>query len=232
MEPKPTVLLVEDDQNLGYLMVDFLTSKGFKVTLCRDGVSGWKTFTAYPFSFAILDLMLPEMDGFTLAKKIKETQPELPVIFVTARSMKEDKIKGFSLGIDDYITKPFDEDELFCRIQAILNRVGQRNPGKNGKTTIGRYTYEYNNQCICLDRECRRLTRRENEVLNLLNRNIGQIVRREVILKAVWGSSDYFSGRSLDVYISKLRKYLQEDPSVGIENISKVGFMLRVGPSN
>lgn len=228
MELKTKVLLVEDDQNLGFLMTEFLTSNGFAITLCQDGLTGLKTFSSRPFHFAILDIMLPEMDGFTLAKKIKEISPDLPVIFVTARSMKEDKIKGFNLGVDDYITKPFDEDELLCRIQAILNRLENRTKGKSEKIPVGIYSYDNDNQCLCLNGDCRRLTRRENEVIQLLIQNKGQIVKREMILKAVWENSDYFSGRSLDVYISKLRKYLQEDPSIVIENIPKVGFLLQV----
>jgi len=228
MESGIKLLLVEDDQSLGFLMTDFLASKGFEVTLCKDGLSGWKTFNTQLFQFAILDVMLPEMDGFTLAKKIREKHSDIPVIFVTARTMKEDKIKGFNLGVDDYITKPFDEDELLCRIQAILNRIDNKQGGKAEKIQFGRFQYEYHNQCLCLNNECRRLTARENEVIYLLIQNIGKIVKREIILKSIWGTNDYFSGRSLDVYISKLRKYLQDDPSVSIENIPKVGFLFQV----
>lgn len=228
MEPKIKILLVEDDQSLGYLMTDFLASKGFEMTLCKDGISGWNTFASQTFHFAILDVMLPGMDGFKLAKKIREKQSNIPIIFVTARSMKEDKINGFNLGVDDYITKPFDEDELYCRIQAILNRIEPKSEVENEIIELGRYIYEPRNQCICLQAECRRLTVRENEVLGMLILHKGQIVRREDILKKIWGTNDYFSGRSLDVYISKLRKYLQKDPSILIESISKVGFLLEV----
>ena len=228
MELTTKILLVEDDQSLGFLMTEFLTSNGFDITLCKDGLTGWKAFSSQVFHFAILDVMLPEMDGFTLAKKIKYQKPGIPIIFVTARSMKEDKIKGFNLGVDDYITKPFDEDELLCRIQAILNRTDNKATSKNEKIQISKYSYEYHNQCLYFDRECRRLTRRENEVLYLLIRNAGQIVKREAILRTIWGNNDYFSGRSLDVYISKLRKYLQEDPAILIENIPKVGFLFQV----
>ncbi len=224
MEQNIHILLVEDDPSLGFLMTDFLASKGFEITLCKDGLSGWNAFNSESFQFAILDVMLPEMDGFTLAKKIRDKQSDIPIIFVTARSMKEDKIRGFNLGVDDYITKPFDEDELFCRIQAILNRVDT----KGEKIQIGMYTYEYPNQCLCLSNECRRLTQRENEVIYLLILNSGQIVKREMILNTIWGNNDYFSGRSLDVYISKLRKYLQDDPSIVIENIPKVGFLFQI----
>ncbi|HWS01529.1 MAG TPA: response regulator transcription factor [Prolixibacteraceae bacterium] len=229
MEPKTKILLVEDDQSLGFLMTEFLASKGFEITLCKDGLTGLKTFASQVFQFAILDVMLPGMDGFTLARKIREKQSDIPIIFVTARSMKEDKIKGFSLGVDDYITKPFDEDELFCRIQAILNRVDNtKQAGEEEKIQIGRYNYDFHNQSLTLYDSCRRLTVRENAVIYLLIQNAGQIVRREVILKNIWGTNDYFSGRSLDVYISKLRKYLQEDPAIIIENIPKVGFLFQV----
>ena len=230
MELKTRVLLVEDDKNLGFLMTEFLNSKGFETTLCQDGLSGWKTFNSQSFHFAILDVMLPQMDGFTLAKRIKDKQSGIPIIFVTARSMKEDKIKGFNLGIDDYITKPFDEDELFCRIQAILNRTEVKPDVQDDKIQIGLYTFEYFNQCLCLGPQCRRLTSRENEVIHLFIQNSGKIVKREEILTKIWGRNDYFSGRSLDVYISKLRKYLQDDPSITIENISKVGFLFQVNP--
>lgn len=228
MEQKTKVLLVEDDQSLGFLMTEFLSSKGFETTLCQDGAEGCNAFEKGSFQFIILDVMLPEMDGFTLAKKIKEIQSDIPIIFVTARSMKEDKIKGFNLGVDDYITKPFDEDELYCRIQAILNRTEVKQEIKSDRIQLGLYGYENSNQCLWFNSGCKRLTKRENDVIHLLIQNSGHIVKREVILQTIWGSNDYFSGRSLDVYISKLRKYLQDDPSVSIENISKVGFLLQI----
>ncbi|MEI6274646.1 MAG: response regulator transcription factor [Prolixibacteraceae bacterium] len=228
MELKTKLLLVEDDKSLGFLMTEFLNSKGFETTLCQDGMSGWRAFNLETFQFAILDVMLPLMDGFTLAKKIRNKESGIPIIFVTARSMKEDKIKGFNLGIDDYITKPFDEDELYCRIQAILNRIEIKPTVTDAKVQIGKYTFEYANQCLCLDLASRRLTSRENEVIHLFIQNSGKIVKREEILTKIWGRNDYFSGRSLDVYISKLRKYLQDDPAITIENISKVGFLFQV----
>ncbi len=228
MELITKVLLVEDDTSLGFLMTEFLTAKGFDTTLCQDGLSAWKAFNAQVFHFAILDVMLPQMDGFSLAKKIKAKKSDIPIIFVTARSMKEDKIKGFNLGVDDYITKPFDEDELYCRIQAILNRTESKPDTKDQTIQIGRYTFEYHNQSLCINGMCRRLTTLENEVIHLFIQNTGRIVKREEILTKIWGRNDYFSGRSLDVYISKLRKYLQDDPAIVIENISKVGFLFQV----
>lgn len=228
MDPKIKLLLVEDDVSLGFLMTEFLNSKGFETILCKDGQTGWETFDNQLFQFAILDVMLPEMDGFLLARKIKDKQPDIPIIFVTARSMKEDKLKGFSLGVDDYITKPFDEDELYWRIQAVLNRTENRQEAKLDVIQIGLYSYDHKNQSLVFGNSIRRLTKRENEVLNLLIQNKGKIVRREEILNQIWGSNDYFSGRSLDVYISKLRKYLLDDPAIVIENISKVGFLFNV----
>jgi len=225
MDPKIKVLLVEDDHSLGFLMTEFLNSKGFETTLCQNGLTGWRAFNNQSFQFAILDVMLPEMDGFQLARKIKEKQPGIPIIFVTARSMKEDKLKGYSIGVDDYITKPFDEDELYWRIQAVLNRVEIVQQSEVEIISIGKYLYDFQNQSLSLGSESRRLTKRENEVLHLLIQNKGKIVKREEILNQIWGSSDYFSGRSLDVYISKLRKYLQVDSTIVIENISKVGFL-------
>ena len=228
MELKTKVLLVEDDKSLGFLMTYFLNSKGFETTLCQDGLTGWQTFNTHAFQFAILDVMLPQIDGFALAKKIRDKHSDIPIIFVTARAMKEDKIKGFNLGVDDYITKPFDEDELYCRIQAILNRTEIKPEVSVDKIQIGKYIFEYHNQCLCLGAACRRLTSRENEVINLFIQNTGRIVKREEILNKIWGRNDYFSGRSMDVYISKLRKYLQDDPTISIENISKVGFLFHV----
>lgn len=228
MDPKIKLLLVEDDVSLGFLMTEFLNSKGFETILCKDGQTGWETFDNQLFQFAILDVMLPEMDGFLLARKIKDKQPDIPIIFVTARSMKEDKLKGFSLGVDDYITKPFDEDELYWRIQAVLNRTENRQEAKLDVIQIGLFSYDHKNQSLVFGNSIRRLTKRENEVLNLLIQNKGKIVRREEILNQIWGSNDYFSGRSLDVYISKLRKYLLDDPAIVIENISKVGFLFNV----
>ncbi|MCK9639885.1 MAG: response regulator transcription factor [Prolixibacteraceae bacterium] len=228
MEQKIRILLVEDDQSLGFLMTEFLSSKGFEVTLCKDGISGWNTYNTQQFQFAVLDVMLPGLDGFSLAKNIRESRSGIPIILVTARSMKEDKIKGFNLGIDDYITKPFDEDELFCRIQAILNRIDSRQVADKKKIQLGKYSYEFQNQSLNINNESRRLTARENAVLYLLIQNSGQIVKRELILNNIWGTSDYFSGRSLDVYISKLRKYMQDDSNIVIENIPKVGFLFQV----
>ncbi len=228
---KIKILLVEDDLSMGVLMVDFLTLEGVDVVLQRDGNAGWKAFQTIPFDFCILDVMLPGLDGFSLAEKIRGLHPAIPIIFVTARTMKADKIKGFQLGVDDYITKPFDEEELSCRIRAIMGRVqrmADETPAlvQTELLSIGSYVFDFANQLLTIENEARRLTQKESEVLRFLCLSKNSIVKRDDLLMAVWGNNNYFNGRSLDVFITKLRKYLQSDPLVTIENIPKVGFVL------
>jgi DNA-binding response OmpR family regulator len=231
IDNKIKILLVEDDINLGFLLVDFLESDGFEVKLYRDGESGYKGFTLSVFDLCIVDLMLPKMDGFTLAGKIKETDPEIPIIIVSARSMKEDKIKGFRIGIDDYITKPFDEEELLYRVKAILSRTKQpiSQAGKKATHTIGNYSFDNSNQLLVINNRSQRLTIKESKILALLCNQQENLVKREEIMIAVWGDSDYYTGRSLDVFISKLRSYLRDDPSVKITTIPTVGYILETG---
>ncbi len=226
--PKIKILLVEDDASMGILMVDFLELNGFEVKLCRDGLNGWNTFKQLKFDFCIIDVMLPGLDGFSLAEKIREENNTIPIIFVTARTMKADKIKGFNLGVDDYITKPFDEEEMVCRINAIMSRF-QRSHGDGEDRevhTIGQFIFDYSNQLLSLEQESRRLTHKESDVLRYLCQSKNTIVKRDEMLEEIWGNNNYFNGRSLDVFITKLRKYLQPDPAVKIENIPKVGFVL------
>ncbi len=209
-------------------MVDFLESNGFDVKLYRDGESGLNGFKAGNFDFCIFDIMLPGIDGFSLAQRVRAENQTIPIIFLTARSMKQDKIKGFNLGVDDYITKPFDEDELLCRINAIINRYNIQ-PEESVNTdnfVIGSYTFDYKNQILSRNGKERRLTKKENEVLRQLFLSPGEIVKRDNILFSIWGDNDYFNGRSLDVFIVKLRKYLSEDPDIQINNIPKVGYSL------
>ena len=221
------IMLVEDDLNLGFLLVEFLEQKGFSAKLYRDGQTAFTGFQGGHFDFCILDVMLPKMDGFTLAKKIKVTNPQIPVIFLTARSLKEDKMKGYEIGVDDYITKPFDEDELLYKINAILNRSKVGGAPSDDIFQVGKYLFNFKNQSLEFAGQKRRLTERETNILKLLCLSRNNIIRREQILTAVWGENDYFAGRSLDVFISKLRKYFSEDVSVSIENIPKVGFILQ-----
>lgn len=224
-ERKIHILLAEDDLNLGFLLTEFLESNGYHVKLYRDGESALKGFKSVGFNFCILDVMLPRMDGFTLARSIKDMTPEIPIIFLTARSMKADKLRGYDLGADDYITKPFDEDELLCRIKAIMNRT-DLDFSENKTYRIGMYEFDMENLALKIGDDTRRLTSREAEVLHLLCNSKNNIVKREQLLTSIWGENDYFAGRSLDVFISKLRKYFAADPTVRIENIPKVGFLL------
>jgi DNA-binding response OmpR family regulator len=226
---KIKILLVEDDVNLGFLLVDFLEANGFDVKLYRDGESGFNGFQQNTFDFCILDIMLPRMDGFSLLEKIKELNRKVPVILLSARSLKEDKIKGFSLGTDDYLTKPFDEEELLCRINAILNRISNPDQGSGVKTfSIGRFEFSLANNVLKSGGKCVRLSLKESKILGILCRSKNSIVNRETIMFTVWGNSDYYTSRSLDVFISKLRNYLKEDDTVKITTIPTVGYILEV----
>lgn len=224
---KVKVLLVEDDLNLGFLLLEFLESNNFDVKLYKDGESGLNAYKTGSFDFCILDIMLPKLDGFSLAKKIKAENNDIPIIFLTAKSLKEDKIKGFKIGIDDYITKPFEEEELLYRINAILKRVGFKNYTIGEEIiNIGTFSFDVQNQnLICNDIE-RRLTVKESEILRLLCLSKNKIVKRDDIMISVWGDNDYFIGRSLDVFVSKLRKYLESDPKIKIESIPRAGLIL------
>lgn len=221
------IILVEDDVNLGFLLVEFLENRGIQVKLYRDGESAFQGFQNGNFNFCIFDVMLPKQDGFTLTKKIKAIDPTIPVIFITARSMKADKLKGYNLGADDYITKPFDEDELLWRIHAIKNRVNYSGTEKIIEYKIGKFKFNSTNHALFMDdNQVKRLTSREAAVLRMLCNSKNNVVRREQLLVSIWGENDYFAGRSLDVFISKLRKYFSADPTIKIENVTKVGFVL------
>lgn len=230
-EPKLKIILVEDDINLGFLLVDFLENSGFDVKLYRDGLSGLAGFKSNAFDFCILDLMLPKMDGFTLAEKIKEIKSEVPVIILSARSMKDDKIKGFRLGIDDYITKPFDEEELLYRIKAIINRTKPKDfQAESSLINIGFFEFDPENQLLSVKGNSRRLTLKESRILKILASSGEKLVKREEVMIEVWGESDYYTGRSLDVFVSKIRGYLREDTSISITTIPTVGYILDVSP--
>jgi DNA-binding response OmpR family regulator len=222
------IIVVEDDINLGFLLVDLLETNGFEVKLFRDGLNGLNGFQSSEFDFCILDLMLPKMDGFSLAEKIKEINNEIPVIILSARSLKEDKIKGFRIGIDDYITKPFDEEELLYRIKAILNRISQKHykTNKDNMISIGKFKFDSMNQLLMLDQNSRRLTLKETRILRILSNSKNNLVKREEIMIDTWGESDYYTGRSLDVFISKLRSYFKTDPTISIITIPTVGYVL------
>ncbi len=231
-DSKGKILLIEDDRNLGIIISDFLEMSGFQVIVREDGKEGLNEFLKNSYDLILLDIMLPLMDGFTVAEEIRKTDCDIPIIFLTARAMKEDKLKGFRVGGDDYITKPFSTEELKLRINAILRRSRNNNDKKNAVYTIGRYTFDYTNHLLSTSQEERQLTRREAELLRLLCLNMNNVLRRDLALKTIWGEDDYFMGRSMDVYITKLRKMLGGDPSVSIVNIHNTGFKLEVKTGN
>jgi len=220
------IMLVEDNVNLGFLLVDFLETNGFEVKLYKDGTSALRGIENIEFDFFIFDIMLPGVSGFDLAKHVRHIDEQVPVIFITAKSMKEDILKGYNVGADDYIIKPFDEDQLLCKINAIMKRVNNVKSDADLKTEIGNYIFDYKNQLLNYNDIEKRLTKTENEVLKILCSRKNEIVKRDEILIKVWGNNDYFNGRSLDVFITKLRKYLCSDLNLQIENIPTVGFML------
>ncbi|MES2284056.1 MAG: response regulator transcription factor [Bacteroidota bacterium] len=226
---KLKILLAEDDLNLGVLLVDYLETEGFDVKLCKDGDLALKAFQGNQFDLCLFDVMMPKMDGFSLAKEIRITDKKIPIIFITAKSLKEDKLKGYDLGADDYITKPFDEEELLWKIKAVIRRIPEnKTENKWEIISIGKYTFDFNNQSLTIDGKTKRITEKESDILNYLSGHRNKVIKREVLLKDLWGENDYFFGRSLDVFITKIRKYLKEDTNLSIENVFGVGFIFNV----
>jgi len=226
-EIKANILLVEDDTNLGYVIQDNLRLNKYSVSLYTDGQSALTGFLSSKFDVCILDVMLPKKDGFQLATEIREINRAVPIVFLTAKSMTEDKIKGFKLGADDFITKPFDFEELLLRIEAILKRTMDDSNGSNSSTfKLGKYLFESENQLLKIEKEEIKLTKKECDLLKLLCLQQNNILSRELTLKTIWGNDDYFSGRSMDVFISKLRKYLKQDERIKIINVHGVGFKM------
>lgn len=228
MSNQISILLAEDDLNLGQLLQTFLMSKGFNVSLAQNGKIAFEKFNKDKYNFCIFDVMMPEMDGFTLAKEIREIDKKIPILFLTAKTMKEDKLEGFSIGADDYLTKPFSMEELVARISAILRRTDTPSGKKITELKVGKIKYEPEFRLLHLKEEIRKLTTKENQLLQLLVKNQDEILDRHATLRAIWGDDNYFNGRSMDVYIAKLRKVLKEDPSVEIMNIHGKGFKLIV----
>lgn len=226
------ILLVEDDLNLGLLLMDFLESEGLRVSWKRDALSGLQQAQRQRFDLCILDVMMPGMDGFSLAKNLRHQFPGLPFLFLTARLMREDKLKGYALGAEDYMTKPFDETELLCKIRVILRRIAQEaTAAEPAAVQIGRYRFDAGRQELRFGEQAVRLTEKENEVLHLLCQHQNRILRREEAVEKIYGKYDYFLGRSFDVFISRLRKMLKDDPQVSIDNVFRVGFILNVRES-
>ena len=227
-DERASVLLLEDDPNLGFVLKEFLEHKDYNVTLKEDGEAGLKAFNNDPFDICVVDIMMPRMDGFTFTKHVRKTDQQTPIIFLTAKSMKEDKIEGFKLGGDDYLTKPFSMEELEARIEAVLKRTGKgkkEEPAKNN-FQIGNYTFDYASQKLSLNGEAQKLTTKEADLLRLLALNMNKLLERDIALKLVWGNDNYFTGRSMDVYITKLRKFLKDDPNIEIVNVHGTGYKL------
>jgi len=220
------ILLVEDDPSLGFVIKDNLTLKGYDVTLCKDGEEGERSFLENGYNLCIFDVMLPKKDGFSLARSVRKKSATVPILFLTAKSMIEDKLEGFGTGADDYITKPFSLEELLCRIEVFLRRAPLISHIEQKIVFLGQYEFDFSNLTLKTRSAEKTLTQKEAEVLRLLYQNRERVLKREEILKQVWGDDDYFMGRSMDVFISKLRKYLKEDPSVQIVNYHGVGFKL------
>lgn len=230
MTTKTKILLAEDDESLGYILSEYLIMNRFDVTLCKSGTEALKMYQKIAFDICVFDIMMPEIDGFTLAKQIRDKDTQIPIIFLTAKMLKVDKLKGFNLGADDYIVKPVDEEELIARINAVLKRTRFQFLSENDSSEyqIGLYTFNYSNQKLCLDDNKQSLTVKEAEILKALCDCQGNILDRKLILKKLWGEQDYFTRKSMDVFIYKLRNYLSEDPNVEIKNVHSKGFILEI----
>ena len=228
MEDKLNILLCEDDENLGMLLREYLQAKGYNAELCPDGESGYKAFIKNKYDICVFDVMMPKKDGFTLAKEIRAINSDVPIMFLTAKNLKDDIFEGFKIGADDYITKPFSMEELTLRMEAILRRV---NGKKNREVTvyqIGKFTFDAKKQILSIGEKSTKLTTKESELLNLLCAHQNEILQRDFALKSIWIDDNYFNARSMDVYITKLRKHLKEDDSVEIINIHGKGYKLIV----
>jgi DNA-binding response OmpR family regulator len=225
---KSRILLCEDDQNLGMVLKNYLELNDYDVVLERDGRLGLAAFKREKFDLCLLDVMMPNVDGFTLAQEIRDINPDIPLFFITAKTLKEDVIKGYKLGADDYITKPFDSDVLLMKIMAILKRNELPADVQNVEYTLGGYRFNPKLRELSSDGITHTLSPKENELLKMLAEYRNDLLAREVALKKIWGSDTYFNGRSMDVYIAKLRKYLKDDPGIKIVNIHGNGFMLEV----
>lgn len=226
-EGKKRILLAEDDENLGLLLTEYLTLKDYETDLYKDGEKALKGFKNNHYDICILDVMMPIMDGFALAKEIRILNPKMPILFLTAKNMKEDVLEGFSLGADDYMTKPFSIEELLVRIEAILRRTLNAALSSDEEIfEIGKYTFDATKQTLIIGDSSRRLTTKETELLKHLCLSKNSLLDRNFALKAIWADDSYFNARSMDVYITKLRKYLSDDPAVEIINVRGKGFKL------
>ncbi|MDL2231595.1 response regulator transcription factor [Porphyromonadaceae bacterium OttesenSCG-928-L07] len=227
MEEKIKILLAEDDTNLGMLLKEYLKAKGFDTTLCEDGEAAYQAFLNQPFDLCIFDIMMPKKDGFTLSKDVRKINSEIPIIFLTAKNMKEDVLEGFKLGADDYMTKPFSMEELIVRIEAVLRRSSGLKPEDEQEIfKIGKLTFNSKKQILFDGDVEEKLTTKESELLRLLCLNVNKVLERNYALKHIWADDNYFNARSMDVYITKLRKHLKKDPTVEIINVHGKGYKL------
>ena len=225
---KQRILLAEDDENLGKLLSTFLKAKGFETDLAADGKRALEKFNTTQYDFIILDVMMPIMDGFAVASEIRGVDKSIPILFLTAKSMKDDKLKGFEIGADDYLTKPFSMEELLARINAINKRVNPLDKTIDRTFTLGSARFNPITRILEIAGEERKLTTKESQLLNLLCKNEGEVLDRQAALRTIWGDDNYFNGRSMDVYIAKLRKLLKEEPRIEILNIHGKGFRLLI----
>lgn len=228
MEEKIKILLCEDDENLGMLLREYLQAKGYSTVLCPDGEQGFKEFTKNKYDIAVLDVMMPKKDGFTLAQDIRQANADLPIIFLTAKTLKEDILEGFKIGADDYITKPFSMEELVFRVEAILRRVRGKKTKESTLYHIGKFVFDTQKQLLTIGDQQTKLTTKENELLALLCSHANEILQRDFALKTIWIDDNYFNARSMDVYITKLRKHLKDDDQIEIINIHGKGYKLIV----
>lgn len=223
---KIKILLCEDDENLGMLLREYLQAKGYNVTLAPDGEAGYQHFTSEKFDLCILDVMMPKKDGFTLAQDIRKVNGVIPIVFLTAKSLKEDVLEGFRIGADDYITKPFSMEEMLLRIEAIMRRISGKKNKNGSEFQLGKMIFDTQKQTLISESGTTKLTTKECELLSLLVQNANSILERNYALKTIWVEDNYFNARSMDVYITKLRKLLKDDPNVEIINIHGKGYKL------
>lgn len=231
MENKLHILLCEDEESLGMLVREYLQAKGYDAELYLDGEAGYKAFVKGKYDMCLLDVMMPKMDGFTLARELRSINSELPIMFLTAKNLKDDILEGFKLGADDYLTKPFSMDELVYRMEAILRRVKARSRQMATRYQLGRFTFDTQRQLLSIDDKSTKLTTKESELLTMLCTHMNDILERDLALKTIWIDDNYFNARSMDVYITKLRKHLKDDPNVEINNVHGKGYRLVV-PTN
>ncbi len=225
MEKEYKILLTEDDENLGMLLREYLEAKGFETDLLPDGEEGYKAFMSKKYDICILDVMMPKKDGFSLAKDIRMVNADVPIIFLTAKSLKEDIFQGFKIGADDYLTKPFSMEELLFRIEAILRRTKGGNAAQEFYQ-LGKFKFDTQKQQLIDEDNVIKLTTKESELLKLLCTNANKVLERNFALKTIWVDDNYFNARSMDVYITKLRKYLKDEPNVEIINVHGKGYKL------